>query len=313
MARRVGNSGSARDGVKAYLNEIGRVPLLTAQQEIELGRLVQRMQQLKESGRVLTAAEKREVRRGERAVNKFVEANLRLVVNVAKKYLTVAKTMNMLDLIQEGNMGLMRGVMKFDPERGYKFSTYAYWWIRQSMTRAIRYKDRVVRLPGNVAEMAYGWNTRYEKLKKELDRDPTPAELAKEFDVSFDDIDLFRSRGSIPLSLDSLVLNTDDLALVDTISYDGDDDSDARMEKAVFGDLCGSVRDAVQQLPERERRMLMMKWGLGGEEPVTMTQIAAQEGVSRERVRQMCEKSQRKIMHMLRQHKDVWAAASVVR
>lgn len=282
-------------GVQAYLTEIGRKPLLTPEQEIHLARQVQRMVKLKELDRELTAQEQAEVRRGERAVRRFVESNLRLVVTVAKKYTRSAKSLDLMDLIQEGNTGLVTGVLKFDPERGYKFSTYAYWWIRQGMSRALRYKDRTIRLPGNIGEMAYGWGAKIQRLRERLGRNPSHAEIAAECDITVQDLMLFYERGGRVTSLDAVISGTENMCIGDSVADESRLDGYEALEQAVLGEVSQSLKDALQTLEDRERRWLAQRWGLYDGVERTYVEIGREEGVSRERVRQVCSVAQRKL------------------
>ena len=285
--------------MQAYLNSIGRIPLLTPDQEIELGRRIKRMQELKELDRPLTRAEQRQIKSGERAVQDFVRANLRLVVSIARKYLGSSHSMDLMDLIQEGNLGLLRGVEKFDPERGYKASTYAYWWIRQSIMRAMRYKDRMMRLPGNVSDMAYTWNGKYHTLQRKLGRKPTHAELAKEFRVHEADVDLFLLRGNAVSSLD-VVVGDDSSTLMECVG-DGGVAGEEAMEQAVLSEQAAALKDALHVLDERERRMLERRYGLGNDElgEATLAEIGAEFKISRERARQVITNSLRKVRYAM--------------
>lgn len=289
----------ALGGVQAYLTEIGRAPLLTPEQEIHLARQVQRMVRLKELERKLTAKEVAEVRRGERAVRRFVESNLRLVVTVAKKYTRSAKSLDLMDLIQEGNAGLVTGVLKFDPERGYKFSTYAYWWIRQAMSRALRYKDRTIRLPGNVGEMAYGWGAKIQRLREKLGRYPTHAEIASECGITVEDLMLFYERGGRVTSLDAVISGTENMCIGDSVADENQLDGYEALEQAALVEISQSLKDALHVLEERERRWLSQRWGLMDGVERTYVEIGREEGVSRERVRQVCSVAQRKLRVLL--------------
>lgn len=290
-----------KSSFNTYLNAIGRVPLLTPKQEIELGRRVQRMKALQAEDRPLTDAEKREVRSGERAVDRFMQSNLRLVVNVAKKYVRSAKSMDLMDLIQEGNIGLMTAVRKFDPAMGYKFSTYAYWWIKQAIMRSIRYKDRAIVLPGQVGEMAYSWSTRYSKLQAALKRTPTMAELADAFHVSMADMELFLERGGHVGSLDCVPREGHGSSLLDLVPDEASLDGDEALERALAEEQSQALRSALYCLGERERQMVEMRYGLNGAAPCTLREIGEKTGVSRERIRQILDVSYRRLrVHMVR-------------
>lgn len=279
-------------GIGTYLNSIGRIPLLTPQQEIELGRQVVRMHELRKLDRPLTKREQHEVKLGERAIKKFTEANLRLVVTVAKKYAGIAHSMDMLDLIQEGNIALAHAASKFDPERGYKFSTYCFWWIRQSMTRAMRYKDRAIRLPGNIADMPYTWGPKYAALQQQLGRKPTREELAVEFRVSPDDVDLFLERGARIGSLDARVGDDGDSSLLELMA-DPNQQPDEVMEQAVLSERYARMQEALAFLDPKDRDMVVRRFALAGSNgtPCTLQELSNEYGISRERVRQIIRRA----------------------
>lgn len=207
--------------LKAYLNEVGRHPLLGADEELALGRLVQRLIELQEkldAGQVLDIGEEMEVFRGEKAKKKFINSNLRLVVDIAKKYHHQCQSLDLLDLIQEGNFALIRAVEKFDYTRGYRFSTYCYWWIRQAMQRAIGSLDSPIRLPTSFRDIVFRVNKAVERLSKELNRRPTAKELAEELGVSAEILDLANQRSQGVLSLDVQVeCDTSRVSIIDNI------------------------------------------------------------------------------------------------
>ena len=290
------------NGVQAYLDTIGRVPLLTAEQEIELGRKVARAQELKQLDRPLTDAERRELRIGERAQRKFVTANLRLVVSVAKRYANRTKSLDLMDLIQEGNIGLIRGVEKFDPTRGYKFSTYAYWWIRQGITRSISSRDRLIRLPGTVADIASNWNHTASKLTRELGRNPKPSEMASALGVKVQEVVTFINQGAYSLvSLDSIYSADQDTPLIDMIADPMDPMGQEALDQLYIQQHRDVLDLAMGCLDEREEEMLKRRWGICGFTPETLTDIGKRFGVSRERVRQVVQISERKLRHRLSQ------------
>ena len=207
--------------LKAYLNEVGRHPLLGADEELALGRLVQRLIELQEkldAGQVLDIGEEMEVFRGEKAKKKFINSNLRLVVDIANKYHHQCQSLDLLDLIQEGNFALIRAVEKFDYTRGYRFSTYCYWWIRQAMQRAIGSLDSPIRLPTSFRDIVFRVNKAVERLSKELNRRPTAKELAEELGVSAEILDLANQRSQGVLSLDVQVeCDTSRVSIIDNI------------------------------------------------------------------------------------------------
>jgi RNA polymerase primary sigma factor len=282
--------------IDRYFDEISKHRLLTPEEEIQLGRLVQRMMELKREQRGLTKEEKREVRRGQQAAERFMRSNLKLVVNAAKKYTGMVTSMDLMDLIQEGNIGLMRGIEKFDPSRGYKFSTYAYWWIRQGITRAIAQKERTIRLPGKVMDMAINWNKVIHELTGELDRAPRLEEIAERFTCSLEEVRTFLDRGkSAPFSLDVVVNDQGSSSLMDLVADPENADGMAVMEKALFEEYNGVLAGAFSQLNDKERDILKRKWGLFGSEPEKLHEIAKSYGVTRESIRQASERAQRKL------------------
>ena len=283
----------AVSSIGAYLNDIGRVPLLTADQEIELARKIQRMQELQDRGTALNSVEKRQVKAGKRAMDKFICANLRLVVSIAKKYQHMTKSLDLMDLVQEGNMGLIHGVLKFDPERGYKFSTYSYWWVRQAMSRAIRYKDRTVRLPGNIGEMAYSWSIRHQALRQKLGREPSLQDMAKAFKVPVEDVMLFFERGSHATSLDQAF--GEDTQLVELIADPNDKDGEEAMDLATMRELIEAVKGSLHCLDPLQRQAMELRFGFNGHEPMTLTEIGRAQGTTRESARTRIKKACNKI------------------
>ena len=291
---------ASRTSVDDYLNEIGRYPLLTPEQEIALGRKVQRMMELRQlkEERPLTPTEKKQYEAGKRAADKFVRSNLKLVVTVAKKYIRSVRHMDILDLIQEGNIGLLRGVEKFDPARGYKFSTYAYWWIRQGMSRAIAVKERTVKLPSTVHDIAANWNKMTRELTASLGRFPNIHEIADYFNCSIEEIQTFINRGMHqPVSLDRVMNNDEGSVMMELISDPSDPDGEAALEKALYSEYSEILEIAYQFLDEKERYVLDARWGLNGKEPRSFVDIGRELGVSRERVRQLLQRIHRKIQY----------------
>ena len=289
------------DLVRSYLRDIGRVPLLTHEQEITLGRQVQELMDLETLETELESKEgsrpnrdqlakasglssvqlKRKLQQGHRAKERMVAANLRLVVSVAKKY--TKRNMELLDLIQEGTIGLVRGVEKFDPTRGYKFSTYAYWWIRQGITRAIAEKSRTIRLPIHITEMLNKLKKGQRELSQELGRTPTVTELAEFVELPEDDVKDLMCRARQPVSLEMKVGDGDDTELLELISGDGGLPSDQVEEDCLKGDL----RSLLGQLPHLQEQVLRMRYGMDGEDPMSLTGIGRILGMSRDRVRNL--------------------------
>ena len=289
------------DLVRSYLRDIGRVPLLSNEQEITLGRQVQELvaletleaelkqqtgedpstQQLAKAAGLSGLQLKRKLQLGRRAKERMVAANLRLVVSVAKKY--TKRNMELLDLIQEGTIGLVRGVEKFDPTRGYKFSTYAYWWIRQGITRAIAEKSRTIRLPIHITEMLNKLKKGQRELSQELGRTPTLFELAGYVELPEEEVKDLMCRARQPVSLEMKVGDGDDTALLDLLAGEGDLPSEQLEEECLKGDL-GTMLD---QLPELHGRVLRMRYGMDGEEPMSLTGIGRILEMSRDRVRNL--------------------------
>jgi len=290
------------DLVRSYLRDIGRVPLLSHEQEITLGRQVQELMALEEMREELkmrsggsdpsqqelavAAGLRPEVLRkrlhaGRRAKERMVAANLRLVVSVAKKY--TKRNMELLDLIQEGTIGLVRGVEKFDPTRGYKFSTYAYWWIRQGITRAIAEKSRTIRLPIHITETLNKLKKGQRELSQELGRTPTLSELAVAVELPEEEVKDLLCRARQPVSLETKVGDGEDTELLDLLA--GDDLLPADL---VDGEcLKGDLRALLEQLPDLQCRVLKMRYGIDGEEPMSLTGIGRILGISRDRVRNL--------------------------
>jgi RNA polymerase sigma factor (sigma-70 family) len=286
--------------LKAYLDEIGRYPLLTPDEEISLSRRIRRMSELQELERALTNDEQRAVKSGQRALDRFVKCNLRWVVTVAKRYQAMARSMDILDLIQEGNEGLIRAAVKFDPERGYKFSTYSHWWIRQAITRGVRHKDRIMRLPGNIADMAYTWNGKLHQMRTELGRTPTTAELAGAFKVTESDVRLFLERGSHPQSL-SIVVGDHSKTELESLIADPAVDAEEMLEQANSLDLTQKVMIALSCLDPEERQLVERRWGLNGHKAETLGVLGQEKNVTREAIRQRIVRAQRKIGERLAQ------------
>ena len=289
------------DLVRSYLRDIGRVPLLSHEQEITLGRQVQDLMALEEleaelavrlgakpeleewakAAALPAAVLRRRLQAGRRAKERMVAANLRLVVSVAKKY--TKRNMELLDLIQEGTIGLVRGVEKFDPTRGYKFSTYAYWWIRQGITRAIAEKSRTIRLPIHITELLNKLKKGQRELSQELGRTPTVTELAAAVELPEEEVKELLCRARQPVSLETKVGDGDDTELLDLLAGDG-----AGPAELVDGDcLKGDLRALLDRLPELQARVLKMRYGMEGEEPMSLTGIGRILGISRDRVRNL--------------------------
>jgi len=294
-------SVSDLDLVRSYLRDIGRVPLLSHEQEITLGRQVQDLMVLEkieadlennlgekpginllaEKVGISTSQLKKQLKTGKRAKERMVAANLRLVVSVAKKY--TKRNMELLDLIQEGTIGLVRGVEKFDPARGYKFSTYAYWWIRQGITRAIAEKSRSIRLPIHITEMLNKLKKGQRELSQELSRTPTLNELSEYVELPENDVKDLMSCAGQPVSLETKVGDGEGTILLDLLS----NDIDLPAEKIETDCMRGDLETLLKQLPELQNRVLRMRYGLDGDDPMSLTGIGRVLGISRDRVRNL--------------------------
>ena len=258
------------DPVKAYLKEIGRVPLLTAEQETELARAAQ-------AG-------------DEDARRRLSEANLRLVVSVAKRY--AGRGLPFLDLIQEGNLGLMKAAEKFEPERGFKFSTYATWWIRQSITRAIADQARTIRIPVHMVETINRMRQATNQLVYQNGHEPTPEELAKAMDMSVERVREIQRMAQEPASLESPVGEEEDSSLGDFVA---DENAEAPGKAADRAMVAQQINQALKSLTPREEKVIRLRFGLDDGRPRTLEEVGRDFGVTRERVRQIEAKAIRKL------------------
>lgn len=287
--------------VQSFLNDLGRYPLLTPEQEVMLGRKVQAMLPIREQqkdGAVLTPEEKRILRRGEKAAERLVCCNLRLVVMIAKKYTARATHLSMLDLIQEGVIGLVRGVEKFDPTRGYKFSTYAYWWIRQGIGRGIHQQEYAIRPPVHIAEMMNKVRAARHRLTQIHKEVPTITQLAEELGLQNSEVELILQRAQRINSLDAPLNSSEDCSTVgemiaDPASLDKDEDF-------AIDDFM-RMQAAMGMLDEREEQVLKMRHGLENHHPMSYIDIGRAVGISRERVRQLEARALRKMRVYMRQ------------
>jgi RNA polymerase primary sigma factor len=288
------------DAVRLYLQEIGQVDLLTAEGERQLGRAIRSMQDAKEemaAGEV-SAVRRRELRRviedGNDAFEHLITANLRLVVSIARKY--EGRELQLLDLIQEGNIGLMRAAEKYDWEKGFKFSTYATWWIRQAMMRAMADQGRTIRVPSHVVEMLNRLTKADRDLTVELEREPTLAELSERTLIPVDKIEELRQISSVTFSLDEPVGSDDDSATWGD-TYGKDSDADSPVELVQKRQLIAAITRELEHLPDRDRRILDKRFGISSGEPQTLDDVARQEGVTRERIRQIEQKTLARLRH----------------
>ena len=264
--------GPLDDPIRLYLREIGRVALLTAAEEVVLAKKV-------EAGSMA-------------ARDHLIRANLRLVISVAKKY--YGRGMSLLDLIQEGNTGLMRAVEKFDYRRGYKFSTYATWWIRQAVTRSIADQARTIRIPVHMVEIINKVARVSHRLIQQNGREPTPEEIAKELDIPADKVRLAMKAATYPVSLETPVGRDEDSRLGDFL---GDPSAVAPADAASFQMLKEAVEAVLQTLSEREHRILRLRFGLDDGRMRTLEEVGVEFGVTRERIRQIEAKALRKLRH----------------
>jgi RNA polymerase nonessential primary-like sigma factor len=289
------------DMVRTYLHEIGRVPLLTHEQEIVYGKQVQKMMTLLEKkeqlanrlGREPSVSEwtkdvqlgeeelNKALQQGNRAKRKMIEANLRLVVAIAKKY--QKRNMEFLDLIQEGSLGLERGVEKFDPTKGYKFSTYAYWWIRQAITRAIAQQARTIRLPIHITEKLNKIKKTQRELAQQLGRSATPGEIAQALELEPAQIREFLSMARQPVSLDVRVGDNQDTELSDLLEDDGISPDHYITQELLRQDL----HNLLGELTPQQREVLSLRFGLEDGKELSLAKIGQRLNISRERVRQL--------------------------
>jgi RNA polymerase primary sigma factor len=292
-------AGEVGDAVRMYLGEIGQVALLSADEEKRLGRAIRTMQEAKAhtAEGALTATQRRELRNimreGEEAFEHLITANLRLVVSIARKY--DGRELQLLDLIQEGNIGLMRAAEKYDWEKGFKFSTYATWWIRQSMMRAMADQGRTIRVPSHVVEMLNRITKADRELNVELKREPTYAELAERTLIPAEKIEELKQISSVTISLDEPVSSDED----STTWGDkfGGDTTDSPADVAQRRELVDAVSLELDHLPDRDRRIIDKRFGISSGEPQTLDDVAKQEGVTRERIRQIEQKTLARLRH----------------
>ncbi|GCF06688.1 RNA polymerase sigma factor RpoD [Dictyobacter arantiisoli] len=290
---------SLDDPVRMYLREIGRVSLLNAEEEVRLAQLMERGKQERlRADRLKVAPHRKYILDGEEAQRRLTEANLRLVVSVAKKY--IGRGMNLLDLIQEGNIGLIRAVEKFDYTKGYKFSTYATWWIRQAITRAIADQARTIRIPVHMVETINRLIRISRRLLQDLGREPTSEEIAEQMEITAEKVREIIKVSQEPVSLETPIGEEDDSHLGDFLE---DQTALAPAEAASHQLLKEQVEDVLDSLTERERKVLQLRFGLDDGRSRTLEEVGKEFHVTRERIRQIEAKALRKLRHPSRSRK----------
>ncbi|MFF3572488.1 RNA polymerase sigma factor [Nocardia jiangxiensis] len=303
QARKDAELTASADSVRAYLKQIGKVALLNAEEEVELAKRIEaglyateKFRELSEKGDKLPVTTRRDLnwimRDGNRAKNHLLEANLRLVVSLAKRY--TGRGMAFLDLIQEGNLGLIRAVEKFDYTKGYKFSTYATWWIRQAITRAMADQARTIRIPVHMVEVINKLGRIQRELLQDLGREPTPEELAKEMDITPEKVLEIQQYAREPISLDQTIGDEGDSQLGDFIE---DSEAVVAVDAVSFTLLQDQLQSVLETLSEREAGVVRLRFGLTDGQPRTLDEIGQVYGVTRERIRQIESKTMSKLRH----------------
>jgi len=273
VKKAAGRSAEA-DATRLYLSEIGASPLLTAEEEVKYARMAQRGE---EAGRT-----------------RMIESNLRLVVKIARRYMN--RGLPLLDLIEEGNLGLIRAVEKFDPERGFRFSTYATWWIRQTIERAIMNQTRTIRLPIHVVKEMNVYLRAARKLTQELAHEPSPEDVARMLDKPIDDVKRMMGLSERVTSIDTPLGRDSDATVVDSIKDESDNDPAGLLQKA---DVKSHIDDWLNQLNDKQREVVERRFGLHGYEISTLEEVGAEIGVTRERVRQIQIEALRRLREVL--------------
>ncbi|MGA8115888.1 MAG: RNA polymerase sigma factor [Actinocatenispora sp.] len=303
QARKDAELTTSADSVRAYLKQIGRVPLLNAEQEVELAKRIEAglyaselLRSKEEAGEEIPHDLRRELRQierdGVRAKDHLLEANLRLVVSIAKRY--TGRGMAFLDLIQDGNLGLVRAVEKFDYTKGFKFSTYATWWIRQAITRAMADQARTIRIPVHMVEVINKLGRLQRELLQSMGREPTPEELAKEMDITPEKVMEIQQYAREPISLDQTIGDEGDSQLGDFIE---DSEAVSAVEAVSFSLFQNELQQVLGTLSEREAGVVRLRFGLTDGQPRTLDEIGQAFGVTRERIRQIESKTMSKLRH----------------
>jgi RNA polymerase sigma factor (sigma-70 family) len=287
------------DTLGAYLNGVGRYPLLTAEREVELAKAIEAGERADKRIQARTKGDAHKRRKdlrlraeGERAREEMINANLRLVIALARKYRWTG--LPLLDLIQEGNIGLMRGVVKFDWRKGFKFSTYATWWIRQAIQRGVADRSRVIRLPVHVHELLLQISRAKISLESELGREATDAEIAKRAWIPYERVRELRRMGSYVLSLETPVGQEGDATLGEFVP---DEQAGVRFDDVLAGISHDEAMKVLETLNERERKIIALRFGLNGQEPLTLEEVGKIFSLTRERIRQLEAKALTKLRH----------------
>ena len=303
QARKDAELTASADSVRAYLKQIGKVALLNAEEEVDLAKRIEAglyaehfLKELEAGEEKVLPSQRRDlklvIRDGDKAKNHLLEANLRLVVSLAKRY--TGRGMAFLDLIQEGNLGLIRAVEKFDYAKGYKFSTYATWWIRQAITRAMADQARTIRIPVHMVEVINKLGRIQRELLQDLGREPTPEELAKEMDITPEKVLEIQQYAREPISLDQTIGDEGDSQLGDFIE---DSEAVVAVDAVSFTLLQDQLQDVLDTLSEREAGVVRLRFGLTDGQPRTLGEIGQVYGVTRERIRQIESKTMSKLRH----------------
>ena len=297
VQRRSSDNESTVDLTRRYLSELGSYPLLTAEQEVELAKAIEagRAAEVRLEAGDVPAAERRAleatVGAAQAARRTFIQSNLRLVVSIAKRYQGTG--LSLLDLIQEGNLGLMRAVEKFDYRKGFKFSTYATWWIRQAIGRGVADKGRTIRLPSHLVDTMSVLSKASSTMLKTLGREPTPGELAEETGLPLERVEAALRAAPDLVSL-SVSIGNDDAELGDLLA---DDRAEAPFDAAALALARDDLQDLLDYLNPREREILSLRFGLEGDQPLTLDEVGQRFNVTRERIRQIEAKALTKLRH----------------